>query len=109
MATYDQAIFQRGEERDIKGESVAAEHRLETKESGRCRELLNKSHCKDFLSVETKKSDRCTREVAYGRGSTVSIHYHLTVFCKRSDETEYEVVVAFITTNKQHLFIQIQL
>ena len=55
MATYDQAIFQRGEERDIKGESVAAEHRLETKESGRCRELLNKSHCKDFLSVETKK------------------------------------------------------
>ena len=91
MATYDQAIFQRGEERDIKGESVAAEHRLETKESGRCRELLNKSHCKDFLSVETKKSDRCTREVAYGRGSTASIHYHLTVFCKRSDETEYEV------------------
>lgn len=84
---------------------------METKESGRtrCRDVLNRSHCKDFLSVETKKSDRCTREVAYGRGSKASIHYHLTVFCKRSDETEYEVVLAFITTHKQHFFIQIQL
>ena len=28
---------------------------LETEESGRCREVLNKSQCKDFLSGATKK------------------------------------------------------
>ena len=43
---------------------------LGTEESGRCREVLNKSQCMDLLSAGTKKSGR-HRKVAVGGGSTI--------------------------------------
>ena len=41
-------------------------------ERGRCREVLNKSQCMDFLFAGTKKRGRC-REVAVSGGSTIRI------------------------------------
>ena len=41
-----------------------------TEESGRCRELLNKSQCMDFLFAGMKNCGRC-REVAVSKGSVV--------------------------------------
>ena len=41
-------------------------------ERGRCREVLNKSQCMDFLFAGTKKRGRC-REVDVSGGSTIRI------------------------------------
>ena len=43
---------------------------LGSKESGGCREVLNKSQCIYFLSARMKTSGHC-REVAISRGSNV--------------------------------------
>ena len=43
---------------------------LGTEESGRCRVVLNKSQCVDFLFAGMKKSGRC-REVAAGGGGVL--------------------------------------
>ena len=44
---------------------------LGTEESGRCREILNKSQCMDFLSAGTQEVAVVLREVAVSGGSTV--------------------------------------
>ena len=45
-------------------------------ESGRCREVLDKSQCMNFSYAGTKKSGRC-REVGVSGGSTVSNNFYL--------------------------------
>ena len=43
-------------------ETLSTTATLESEESGRCKEVLNKSQCMEFLSAGTKKSGRCKVE-----------------------------------------------
>ena len=52
---------------------------LRTEESGRCREVWNKSQCMDFFVPRDKKSGLCL-QVAVSRGSTVQYIWSAHIF-----------------------------